>query len=113
MQHAAAFTHPGSGDDHERPAQIVEGFRLVHVTYIGEQLKAEGIAVVGKKRAGFLVVELRVLAEDFGDVYGQRAVDKNREFGNGIGLDQFVKYQQQLLSSSHAKCRNDNLPASV
>ena len=103
MQHATAFTHPGRGDDHERPAQIVEGFRLVHIPYIGEQLKAERIAVVGQKYAGFLVVELRVLAEYFGDVHGQGAVDKNREFGDGIGLDQFVQYQHQLLGSSYGK----------
>ena len=52
-----------------------------------------------------------MLAEHVGDVHRQRTVDENRELGDGVGLDQFVQQQHQLLGSPYSKCGHDHFPA--
>src|ERR1700687_1903492 len=113
MENPAALAHAGSGNDHERTAQIDQRLGLVYIPYVRETLKAKRIFVVDEKLRRVLIEQLRMLAKDVGHIYSERAVDEDRERWNGIGINQLVQQEDQLLRASYRESRHDHLSTAL
>jgi len=100
VEDAAGFGHAGGGDDEAGDADIVEGFGLFDIADVAEAAEAEGIVAGVEEGVGFDVVALGVGAEGFGDVDGERAVDKNGDFVDFAFLDELVDHQDDLLGAA-------------
>jgi hypothetical protein len=64
-----------------------------------------------EERGGLFVVKLGMLSKDVGDVHRQGTIDEDRETRDGLGLDQFVQQQDQLLRTADGEGGHDDLAA--
>src|ERR1700676_4449016 len=113
MENPAALAHAGSGNDHKRTMQIVQRLGLVHITHVGEPLETERVFMIREKLRRVLIEQLRVLAKNIGHIYSERAVDEDRERWNGIGIDQLVQQEDELLRASYRESRHDHLSTAL
>ena len=108
--HAARFCHARSADDDHGVGRGIERFRLFDAVNVLESPESQRIRAFDgfQQGAGLAIIAFRVLAEDFGDVDGKRAIHVDGHFGNAALVVHFMQGVDDFLGAAHGKCGDDD-----